>query len=344
MKAEMDKLKVLMLAANPTTTPPLSLAAEARDIQERVDLAERRRQKQGGGHPAAAQLQPAAQLQIEHRAAARIGDVMREIQLEMPAILHFSGHGASDGSLYLEDSAGQAVELRPEDFCELLHEFSGTVRCVFLNACFTEELAENARRAVDCFIGMSGPIDDTAALTFSSAFYQNLALGSSVGRAFNLARLEMSVLKPRERDIPQLFCRDGIDPAKLMLTSAEREQPQSAARPELKAPRPEAPIAPKPEARSSEQPEWLVALDEGEQKQGKLSTALLRRAINAALPTDSLLKAFLLTYHPKLLQLTGDDMSRTAKLNLVLTHLRPDSYPAFRQELLDFWTENQAEL
>lgn len=332
MKAEMDKLKVLMLAANPTTTPPLGLAAEARDIQERVDLAERRRQKQGSGQAAAAQLQ------IEHRAAARIGDLMREIQLVMPAILHFSGHGASDGSLYLEDSVGQAVELRPEDFCELLHEFSSTVRCVFLNACFTEELAENARRAVDCFIGMSGPIDDTAALTFSSAFYQNLALGSSVGRAFNLARLEMSVLKPRERDIPQLFCRDGIDPTKLMLTAAEREQPQSVPRPELK---PEIKTAPKPETGGGAQPEWLVALDDGERKQGKLSTALLRRAINAALPTDSLLKAFLLTYHPKLLQLTGDDMSRTAKLNLVLTHLRPESYPAFRQELFDFWTENQ---
>lgn len=326
----MSKLKVLLLAANPSTTAPLRLAAEAREIQERVDLATARRQ-QGQGPS-----QNATQLQLIHRAALRLVDLMREIQLENPAILHFSGHGASDGSLYLEDSAGQPMELRPEDLCELLHEFAGTVRCVFMNACFTQELAENACRAVDCFIGMSGPMDDAAALSFSSAFYQNLALGSSVGRAFNLARLELGALQPLAREVPQLLCREGVSATQLMLTAADansNSNSNSNSGPTAEVSAKQAPAA----------PDWLTALDATVQ-QGKPTTSGMRRAINQALQSDGLLKAFLLAHYPKLLRLMGDDMNRTAKLNLVLTYLRPEQYAALRQNLLDFWTANQDEI
>lgn len=312
----MRPLKVLLLAANPSPTAPLRLAAETREIQERVDLAVARRGQKG-------QAPEAVRLELVHLGAVRLTDLMREVQAQTPVILHFSGHGASDGSLYLEDSAGQAVELRPEDFCELLHELAGTVRCVFLNACFTQALAESACRAVDCFIGMSGPIQDSAALSFSSAFYQNLALGSSVGRAFNLARLELGALQPLARDIPQLLCREGVDPAQLMLTPAQ---------------------APVSTRGSASAPEWLVALDAAAPLSEQLTTVAMRRALNKALPSDEVLKAFLLAHYPKLARLMGNDMNRIAKVNLVFSYVQPEAYPALRQNLVDFCAASQDEI
>ena len=57
-----------------------------------------------------------------------------------PAFVHFSGHGASSGSICVEDEAGNSIELEPE----ALFEASGSyVECVLLNACFSERQARS---------------------------------------------------------------------------------------------------------------------------------------------------------------------------------------------------------
>jgi hypothetical protein len=68
------------------------------------------------------------------------------------------------------------------------------VRCVIVNACETERLAQGLAAVVPCVIGMRQPVGDESAIRFSIGFYQALAAGKPVETAFDagVAQLMMT--------------------------------------------------------------------------------------------------------------------------------------------------------
>ncbi len=137
----------------------------------------------------------------------RLQDFSRHLLRYRPVLLHFSGRAADEGELVLEKYAsldalysGGMHLITGEDFIDfptiagMLAEYRETLRCVVLNASYTEPLAEAICKHIDCAIGLRGYVNDWLAIRFSSVFYQALAYGESVGLAFRKARSD--VLRP----------------------------------------------------------------------------------------------------------------------------------------------------
>lgn len=158
---------ILFVTANPAKTARLLLAEEIRDVTERFNLSEQ------GKH-----------FNIEVVGAARYDDVRVAILKHQPYIVHFSGHGHVDGTLALETKNGQPDFITPETLSELFSLFSSHVKCVILNACYSEIQAKAIAEHIRYVIGMEQEIDDQIAIKFAVGFYDGIAHGRSIEDAY----------------------------------------------------------------------------------------------------------------------------------------------------------------
>ncbi|HEX8358920.1 MAG TPA: CHAT domain-containing protein [Longimicrobium sp.] len=203
----MKKVKVLFFAADPHSvgegrSQRLQLDAEVREIEERVRASE---------HGDA--------VEFIYRLAARPKDVLQALNELQPDIVHFSGHGWSEG-LFLMDSRDQRPHRMDRAVLgELFQMFRGKIRVVVLNACFSDAQAEAVAREVGCAIGMSGKISDDAAIAFGAAFYGAIGFGKSVKTAFGQGRF---ALPSGEHERPRLVVRPGTDAGKVFVVKPNR--------------------------------------------------------------------------------------------------------------------------
>jgi hypothetical protein len=158
--------KILILAANPKTTPRLRLDEEVREIEEGLKRAKHR-----------------SQFEIHSRWAVRLRDLRRALLDVEPQIVHFTGHGTED-DLMVEDELGNAVRISSEALSGLFELFSNRLECVILSACYSEPQANEISRHIDYVIGMQREIRDKAAIEFAVGFYDALGAGKSVEEAF----------------------------------------------------------------------------------------------------------------------------------------------------------------
>lgn len=168
-------MKVLFLAANPLNGRPLKIDKEASDLKEQL-----------------AQVRDAKiAVDVEHSWAIRTDQLQREVLNAKPEVLHFSGHG-NTGILIFEDAAGNAVPISGEALAGLI-ELMPTIKCVVLNACFSDSISKLVTPHVEAVIGCDVSIGDTAAILFTRAFYRALAHGETVQRSFELAKNDLVI-------------------------------------------------------------------------------------------------------------------------------------------------------
>jgi hypothetical protein len=208
-----EKIRILFLAANPQNVKQhLLLDKEIREIVDKINR---------GLHRDSLELVSEWSVQTEN---------LQELLLRyQPHILHFSGHGQSDGSLVLENTSGNAALLNPSVFARLLTSLKDNLRVVLLNACYSKAQAQLLTETVDYTIGMNRPILDTAAKVFASYFYQALAFGRSVKTAFDLASIQLEMSDIAGSDTPELLKRKGVDESKPLLPdnkALEAEKPE----------------------------------------------------------------------------------------------------------------------
>ena len=89
----------------------------------------------------------------------------------------------------------------------------GNIRCVFLNACYSEYQARAISRHVQCVIGMENAISDDGAREFAASFYQGLTNGRSVRDSFDLGKNILSAWNLPDEQVPKLLCGPWVDPA-----------------------------------------------------------------------------------------------------------------------------------
>jgi CHAT domain-containing protein len=159
---------ILLLAANPKGTVSLRLQEEEREIKERLRLA-------GYGR-----------VPISSTGATRPKDIQQAMLDFKPQIVHFTGHGAGQDGLVVEDISGKLKLLDSEALANLFKLFSNHVECVVLNACYSEFQAKAIAQDIDYVIGMSQSIGDSAAIAFASGFYTALGAGESIEFAYQL--------------------------------------------------------------------------------------------------------------------------------------------------------------
>lgn len=202
----MKKIKVLLFAADPLSAPPdvrvprLMLDEDVRLIQEKVRAAEYR-----------------DELEFVTRWATRPDDLLQALLQSPPQVVHFSGHGGSDG-LVLVGSDGRSPHfVDAATLARLFRAFRGNIRVVLLNACFSLPQAEAIAAVVGCAIGTRSEISDKGAILFGASFYRSVAFGMSVQDAFEQACVALALEHVDEREHPQLVVAPGVDASQLFL-------------------------------------------------------------------------------------------------------------------------------
>ena len=130
-----------------------------------------------------------------------------------PSIIHFSGHGENtsdtnkSGGIYLNNSNQTAKLVDGEAIAELFQILTEKLdlELVLLNSCYSEHQVEGISKYVPYVIGMNDAIYDSAAITFSSGFYNSLAKDDDIEFAFKLAKNRISLEGLPDGAIPILI-------------------------------------------------------------------------------------------------------------------------------------------
>lgn len=186
-----DPAPVLLAGASPRDKVELALDAEFDLIERAVRL---------GSHR--------DRLRIVLSHDTETSELVQKMLDDDPSVVHFSGHGNERAELYFEDADGQSVAVDAETLRQMFAAFTGVVRCVVLNACYSATQAEVIAHHVDCVIGMSDRVSDAAAHSFASTFYRHLASGRDAATAFDLAVVNIDLEGIPEAKTPALFGRE----------------------------------------------------------------------------------------------------------------------------------------
>jgi len=181
-------IKILFLAANPSDTTRLRLDEETREIEHALRQTEFR-----------------DKFQIVRHGAVRDIDLQGYLLQHKPDIVHFSGHGSEASEIILEGESGGSHPVSVRALSRVFSILKENVRCVVLNACYSETQAKAIAKHIDCVIGMSKAITDSSAIRFATAFYQALGYGKDVKTAFDLGRAEIDMGNLDEQDVPKLL-------------------------------------------------------------------------------------------------------------------------------------------
>jgi len=181
-------IKILFLAANPKDTSQLRLDEEMRGIDQALRQSEFR-----------------DKFDLKQQWAVRVADLQSHLLRHKPDIVHFSGHGSLSSEVILEDNDGNSKPIPSHALSQLFFVLKDNIQCVVLNACYSKEQAQAIAQHINCVIGMSKAIGDSAAINFSVAFYQALGFGRDVRTAFDLGCLQINLESLNEQDTPKLI-------------------------------------------------------------------------------------------------------------------------------------------
>jgi hypothetical protein len=158
--------RVLLVMSNPLNTEPLQLGQEARAIFQAIQAANQ-----------------SDVIDIRPLFAATANDLRRALLRDVYTLVHFAGHSDA-GGLVFEDEYEKSRTLSIESIGRLLSAYP-SVRCVLLNTCDIAGQSELATRlGVPYVIGMEGQISDVHAIEFAKGFYDALAYGHDIERAY----------------------------------------------------------------------------------------------------------------------------------------------------------------
>ena len=187
-----DRVRILVVAANPLGSSPLKLDHEVKTIQEAL----RRSRKRDN-------------FVVEYRLAATPSELRRALLDLEPHVLHFSGHGAGEqGLLFVSDESASAIyrsdsgEVRSrssdtneikfvpaQPLANLLQLCEEHLECVVLNACYSDVQGDAISANIPFTIGMRDLVEDHVAIKFSQGFYDAIGAGKSYENAFKWGKV-----------------------------------------------------------------------------------------------------------------------------------------------------------
>jgi hypothetical protein len=117
---------------------------------------------------------------------ADFADALNELEAD---VLHVSAHGRTGGIAIslLADGQEHERELKIDNFVRIVEGLRKRPKGIYLSACNGLELAQRLTSVVDFVVANSGDVTNLAARTAALTFYEELARGNCVERAFHLA-------------------------------------------------------------------------------------------------------------------------------------------------------------
>ncbi len=193
---------VLIVSASPIDQDRLRLGAEFRDIRHALQRSRNRED-----------------WKIESNEAITVDDLRRALLDHNPTILHFSGHGGGQGGLCFEDVDGTSNPAHAEPLARLLHHFKNQLKCIVLNACYSEIQGEVIRNEIDYVIGMNSAVSDASATKFSVAFYDAVFAGTDFRTAFDLGCTSLDLNNMTDSEVPVFMTGSRLSPITLPYTA-----------------------------------------------------------------------------------------------------------------------------
>jgi hypothetical protein len=195
------KIKILFLAANPSGTTRLKLAQESSSIDRALRQSEFR-----------------DKFEVIQHWGISINKLQEILLRYQPDVIHFSGHGSETSELIFEDNTGNIYPVSVRALSQLFYILKDNIRCVVLNACYSQLQAQTIAQYIDGVVGMSIAITDKAAISFATAFYQALGYGRNLKTAFDLGCVQIDMENLNEQDTPKLLALKS-DPREIFLTN-----------------------------------------------------------------------------------------------------------------------------
>jgi hypothetical protein len=163
--------RILFLASNPAGTTPLQLDAEYARLSRELEQAR-------------------GKLALESCFAAGADDLMRAGLDRKPRIIHFAGHGTTEGILLQNDDKNGYDLVTSEALGALFALFVRhfELEAVVLNACYSQAQAEAIAAHVPFVVGTAMKVKDTHAIAFSTGFYLALARSMPFAEAFEAGK------------------------------------------------------------------------------------------------------------------------------------------------------------
>jgi len=190
-----DKIKILFLASNPTASGRLRLDEEYAQVKESLHHG-----VSGNSFELVAEFATTPR---------RLFDALLR---HKPHIVHFSGHGTSEGGgIVLDDGLGNMKPVDKKALTELLDVLKDNIFAVFLNSCYSGEQTDALAELVDYSIVVNSTIGDNAAINFAATFYQALAFDRTIVEAFKLAVISMNMNGLTGSSAPELHVRQGVE-------------------------------------------------------------------------------------------------------------------------------------
>lgn len=187
----MNKIKILILAANPKDTDALRLDEEIREIEGALERSRGRNS-----------------CELIKKSALRVDDLRRALLDTNPQLVHFSGHGAGTNGIALENDTGKMQLVSTESLSRLFELFKDSLQCVFFNACYSETQANAIHQHIGYVIGMSRAIGDRAAIEFAKGFYDALGAGYSFKFAFQMGCVSIDLKSIPESATPVIKAKN----------------------------------------------------------------------------------------------------------------------------------------
>lgn len=219
---EKTKRTILIFAAEPLNMVPLYLTEETKSIREEHERS---------------LLRDSFEIPPENYWTTP-SDIQRLLNKYKPNIVHFCGHGIGhqkefnkninrdiniahpnkESSLILTDEFhGAALDVPDSAIVELFKIFKDDIECVILNACSTQQLAEQIHEFIPYVIGTRRDIGNKAAKLFSEGFYRALFNDGGYKKAYDLGCNMINLSKLEDNKTPIIYIHNVI---------TTREKPQ----------------------------------------------------------------------------------------------------------------------
>lgn len=196
-----NSAKILFISANPSPLSKLDLKREYNIIKSRISESPNR-----------------DKIQLFGVHNLKITKLQHTLIRYQPDFIHFAG-SAEDRKLILLYDKENPVEVSFDTVTKLLELLSNTspIKCVFVNACNTEPLAEALISYVDCAIGVRGEITDADAVTFAESFYMALSNGFNIEHSYRMGINQLELEQSTDISKPVIKSRRDIKTSHLFL-------------------------------------------------------------------------------------------------------------------------------
>lgn len=195
-KIDKKKWKILFICSNPNSTSKIDFDKETKEIRQML-----RKFKDD--------------FEITEVYNATNAILLKEIITEKPDILHISCHaignrpiGSRSIGRPIEEQEGiiltnenNDIDLIPFDIiANQIRLFKDNMKCVVINACYTEPLALLVSTFIPYTIGHRTALGNDSVIDFARYFYEGLAFNKNIEEAYNYSSCLIASNYPQEQD------------------------------------------------------------------------------------------------------------------------------------------------